>query len=120
MFTRIGLFLLTNLAVLVLAGIVMSVLRVNPAQMSGLLVMAAIFGFGGSIISLLLSKSLAARPVEAADPVPTLRWLWAALGQEPAELAGIDALPALLQRAAAAFQPGRLRRDPIPASPPLP
>ncbi|WP_313256184.1 tRNA glutamyl-Q(34) synthetase GluQRS [Stenotrophomonas acidaminiphila] len=67
-----------------------------------------------------LSKSLAARPVEAADPVPTLRWLWAALGQEPAELAGIDALPALLQRAAAAFQPGRLRRDPIPASPPLP
>ncbi|MBN8799100.1 MAG: protease HtpX, partial [Stenotrophomonas nitritireducens] len=39
MFTRIGLFLLTNLAVLILAGIVMSVLGVNPARMSGLLVM---------------------------------------------------------------------------------
>ncbi|MCF5930888.1 protease HtpX, partial [Xanthomonas perforans] len=42
MFNRIFLFLLTNLAVLMLAGIVMSLLGVNPAQMSGLLVMAAI------------------------------------------------------------------------------
>ena len=67
-----------------------------------------------------LSKSLAARPVDAADPLPTLRWLWAALGQEAAELEGIDALPALLQRAAAAFQPGRLRRAAIPAAQPLP
>ena len=54
MFTRIGLFLLTNLAVLVLAGIVMSVLRVNPAQMSGLLVMAAIFGAIFSLVVLLV------------------------------------------------------------------
>lgn len=67
-----------------------------------------------------LSKSLAARPVDATDPLPTLRWLWAALGQEAAELEGIDALPALLQRAVAAFQPGRLRRDAIPAARPLP
>jgi len=52
--------------------------------------------------------------------LPTLRWLWAALGQETAELEGIDALPALLQRAVAAFQPGRLRRDAIPAARPLP
>ncbi|HAV72970.1 MAG TPA: protease HtpX, partial [Stenotrophomonas sp.] len=56
MFSRIALFLLTNFAVLILAGIVMSVLGVNPNQMSGLLVFAAIFGFGGSFISLLLSK----------------------------------------------------------------
>jgi len=61
MFSRIALFLLTNLAVLVLAGIVMSLLGVNPNQMSGLLVMAAIFGFGGSFISLLLSKWMAKR-----------------------------------------------------------
>lgn len=57
MFNRVVLFLLTNFAVLILAGIVMSVLGVNPAQMSGLLVMAAVFGFGGSFISLLLSSS---------------------------------------------------------------
>ena len=65
MFTRITLFLLTNLAVLVLAGIVMSLLGVNPANMTGLLVMAAIFGFGGSFVSLLMSKWLAKRSTGA-------------------------------------------------------
>ncbi|QBG99699.1 protease HtpX [Xanthomonas oryzae] len=79
MFNRIFLFLLTNVAVLMLAGIVMSVLGVNPAQMSGLLVMAAIFGFGGSFISLLLSKFIAKRSTGAqviTEPrTPTERWL---------------------------------------------
>ncbi|MBV6688820.1 protease HtpX [Xanthomonas campestris pv. olitorii] len=79
MFNRIFLFLLTNLAVLMLAGIVMSLLGVNPAQMSGLLVMAAIFGFGGSFISLLLSKFMAKRSTGAqviTEPrTPTERWL---------------------------------------------
>ncbi len=65
MFNRIALFLATNLAVMVLAGIVMSLLGVHPNQMSGLLVMAAIFGFGGSIISLLLSKTMAKRATGA-------------------------------------------------------
>lgn len=65
MFTRITLFLLTNLAVLALAGIVMSLLGVNPANMTGLLVMAAIFGFGGSFVSLLMSKWLAKRSTGA-------------------------------------------------------
>ena len=92
MFTRIGLFLLTNLAVLVLAGIVMSVLRVNPAQMSGLLVMAAIFGFGGSIISLLLSKFMAKRGTGAVvitEPRnPTERWLLDTVARQ-AKAAGI-------------------------------
>ncbi|MCF5925513.1 protease HtpX, partial [Xanthomonas perforans] len=79
MFNRIFLFLLTNLAVLMLAGIVMSLLGVNPAQMSGLLVMAAIFGFGGSFISLLLSKFMAKRSTGAQATTerrtPTERWL---------------------------------------------
>ncbi|CEJ44303.1 protease HtpX [Xanthomonas citri pv. bilvae] len=79
MFNRIFLFLLTNLAVLMLAGIVMSLLGVNPAQMSGLLVMAAIFGFGGSFVSLLLSKFMAKRSTGAqviTEPrTPTERWL---------------------------------------------
>ncbi|SKC79990.1 protease HtpX [Pseudoxanthomonas indica] len=65
MFNRIALFLATNLAVLVLASVVMSLLGVNPNQMSGLLVMAAIFGFGGSLISLLLSKTMALRATGA-------------------------------------------------------
>ena len=65
MFTRIALFLLTNLAVLVLAGIVMSLLGVNSANMGGLLVMAAVFGFGGSLVSLLMSKWMAKRSTGA-------------------------------------------------------
>lgn len=67
-----------------------------------------------------LSKSLAAQPVDPADPLPTLRWLWAALGQQAAELQCIGTLPALLERAASAFQPGHLRRDSIAAVQPLP
>lgn len=79
MFSRIGLFLLTNLAVLILAGVVMSLLGVNPAQLSGLLVMAALFGFGGSLISLLMSKFMAKHATGAVVITqprnPTERWL---------------------------------------------
>ena len=65
MFNRVFLFLATNLAVLALVSIVMSVLGVNPNQFGGLLVMAALFGFGGSIVSLLLSKWMAKRSTGA-------------------------------------------------------
>ncbi len=61
MFKRITLFLLTNLAVLALVSIVMSIFGVNPSTFGGLLVMAALFGFGGSLISLLMSKWTAKR-----------------------------------------------------------
>ncbi len=92
MFNRIFLFLLTNLAVLMLAGIVMSLLGVNPAQTSGLLVMAAIFGFGGSFISLLLSKYMAKRSTGAqviTEPrTPTERWLLETVRRQ-AQAAGI-------------------------------
>ena len=92
MFTRIGLFLLTNLAVLVLASVVMSILGVNSTQMSGLLVMAAIFGFGGSIISLLLSKFMAKRGTGAVVITqprnPTERWLLDTVARQ-AKAAGI-------------------------------
>ncbi|MEW5250149.1 protease HtpX [Microbulbifer sp. 2201CG32-9] len=64
---RIGLFLLTNLAVLVLVGIVFNLLGIQgildangvDLNLSGLLILCALFGFGGSFISLLLSKSIA-------------------------------------------------------------
>jgi heat shock protein HtpX len=61
MFKRITLFLLTNLAVLALVSIVMSLFGIRGDQFGGLLVMAALFGFGGSIISLLASKWVAKR-----------------------------------------------------------
>jgi len=56
---RIFLLLTTNLAILLVASIVMSILGVNHSTMSGLLVFAAIFGFGGAFISLAISKWMA-------------------------------------------------------------
>jgi heat shock protein HtpX len=62
---RIVLFVLTNLAVVVVLGIVASLLGVNRyltangLNLGSLLVFAAIMGFGGAIISLLLSKTIA-------------------------------------------------------------
>jgi len=91
-FSRIALFLATNLAVLVLAGIVMSILGVHPGQMGGLLVMAAVFGFGGSFISLLMSKWLAKRSTGAqviTEPRnQTERWLLETVRRQ-AQAAGI-------------------------------
>jgi len=64
---RIGLFLLTNLAVMVVAGIVLSLLGVGHYRTAGgldlssLLVFCAVFGFVGSFISLFLSKWMAKR-----------------------------------------------------------
>lgn len=92
MFTRIALFLATNLAVLLLASIVMSVLGVNSSSMTGLLVMAACFGFGGSIISLLLSKWMAKRSTGAVVITQprnsTERWLLDTVARQ-AKAAGI-------------------------------
>jgi heat shock protein HtpX len=59
MFKRLALFLATNLAVLLLLSVVMAVFGIDPRSHAGLLVMAALFGFGGSIISLLISKWIA-------------------------------------------------------------
>jgi len=65
MFKRVALFLATNLAVLALASVVMSLFGVNGDQFGGLLVFAAIFGFGGSFVSLWMSKWLAKRSTGA-------------------------------------------------------
>ena len=62
---RIVLFLATNLAVMLVLSIVLSLLSsflgINTRGSSGLLLMAMVFGFGGSIISLLMSKWMAKR-----------------------------------------------------------
>lgn len=62
---RIGLFLLTNLAVMVVVGIVLSILGVGSTHTAGglnlgnLLVLCFVYGMVGSGISLLISKPLA-------------------------------------------------------------
>ena len=65
MFKRIALFIATNLAVMVLLGVVLSVLErvfgVRLGNNGTLLVFAAVFGFGGAFISLAMSKWVAKR-----------------------------------------------------------
>ncbi|MGB2079558.1 MAG: protease HtpX [Vibrio sp.] len=64
---RIMLFLATNLAVMLVLSVVLNIVYattgMNPGSMSGLLVLAAVFGFGGAFISLLMSKKMALRSV---------------------------------------------------------
>ncbi len=65
---RIALFLLTNLAVVVIAGIVLSILGVGSTHMAGnqlnlqsLLIFCFVFGMVGSLFSLFISKWMAKR-----------------------------------------------------------
>lgn len=64
---RVMLFLATNLAVVLVLSVVLNIVYavtgMQPGSLSGLLVMAAVFGFGGSFISLLMSKKMALRSV---------------------------------------------------------
>ena len=96
MFKRIALFLATNLAVLALLGIVLSVLQgvfgITLGNNGTLLVFAAVFGFGGAFISLGISKWMAKRTTgmhlieqpRNADEA----WLYATVRRQ-AEAAGI-------------------------------
>src|SRR5258707_802552 len=86
MFKRIALFLITNLAVIVVLNIVASMLGVNrilTAQggldMTALWVFAAVFGLGGAFFSLPISKwrakmSTGAQVIDVPGTVPE-RWL---------------------------------------------
>lgn len=70
---RVLLFVLTNLAVMLVLGIVYSLLEAsgilgpyaNPANLIGGLIFAAIFGMGGAFISLAISKWMALRSTGA-------------------------------------------------------
>jgi len=92
MFTRITLFLLTNLAVVVLLGLILNLLGVNPSSIGGLLLFASLFGFGGALISLLMSKWSAKRfsgaRVITEPSNETERWLLATVRRQ-AQMAGI-------------------------------
>ncbi|WP_306533061.1 protease HtpX [Geobacter sp.] len=69
MFKRIMLFIVTNLAIIFVLGIVLSLLGVGRIldqqgvglDLGNLMVFAAVFGFGGSLISLAISKWTAKR-----------------------------------------------------------
>ena len=97
MFKRAALFIATNLAVIVLLGIVLSILQgvfgISLGNNGGLLVMALVFGFGGSFISLMMSKWVAKRGT-GAQVIEQPRneaeqWLVSTVRRQ-AEAAGID------------------------------
>ncbi|MBI5716069.1 MAG: protease HtpX [Burkholderiales bacterium] len=82
---RIVLFVITNLAVMLVLGIAASLLGVNRyltasgLNLGMLLGFAAVIGFGGAIISLLISKPIAKWSTGAQvindSPDPTHRWI---------------------------------------------
>ena len=96
---RIFLFLITNFAILFVLSITMQLLGIDRMlqqetglNLYGLLAMAAIFGFGGAFISLLISKWMAkmatgAQVIEVPSN-PTERWLVDTVKRQ-AEKAGI-------------------------------
>jgi heat shock protein HtpX len=97
---RVGLFLITNLAIIIVLGAVLRILGVDSyleAQGGGLnytslLIFAAVFGFGGSFISLAMSKWVAKRAT-GAHVIDTPRnaveqWLVETVRRQ-AQLAGI-------------------------------
>lgn len=97
---RIGLFILTNIAVLLVASIMLSLLGVDSIlqqngvdlNLGSLLIFSAIFGFTGSLISLFLSKFMAKQAAHVqviTEPRnQTERWLMQTVA-ELAQKAGI-------------------------------
>jgi heat shock protein HtpX len=95
---RIMLFLLTNLAVILVLSVVARLtgldtwLTVHGSSLTGLLVFAAFFGFGGAFISLAMSKSMAKMSMgvrvigQSSDP--TEQWLLSVV-QHHAQAVGV-------------------------------
>lgn len=96
---RIFLFLATNVAVLVVISVVFRLLGIDGVlresggiDMGALLVMAAVIGFSGSLISLFLSKTMAKRSMGVAiieqPSTPFEHWLMETVARQ-SERAGI-------------------------------
>jgi heat shock protein HtpX len=95
MLTRVGLFVVTNFAVLFVLNLLITVLGLNQPGMNWMpmLLMAGVMGFAGSFISLFMSKSAAKRSSGAVViEVPqndTEQWLVSTISRQ-AEKVGID------------------------------
>jgi len=122
---RIVLFLATNIAVMLVLSVVVSVLGLDRWLMAegidytSLLLMSAVFGFGGSIISLLMSKSIAkwstgAHVIDGSEG-STEYWLVQSV-KKLADSAGIG-MPtvAIFEGAPNAFATGAFKNDALVA-----
>ena len=100
MFKRIGLFLITNLAILIVLSTTMRLLGFESLMdrqginldLNALLVFAAVIGFGGSLISLAMSKwsaKMMTRAQVITQPsTHSERWLLSTIERQ-ARMAGI-------------------------------
>ena len=121
---RIMLFLATNLAVVLVLSVVLNIVYavtgMQPGSLSGLLVMAAVFGFGGAFISLMMSKGMALRSVGGmvieSPRNETEHWLLETVGRQ-AQQAGIGMPTVAIYEAADinAFATGAKRDDSLVA-----
>ena len=122
---RVALFLLTNIAVMLVLSTVVSLLGLDRAlaanglDLPSLLAFSAVFGFGGSIISLLMSKSMAkwstgAQVIESPRNEPEA-WLVATV-KKLVDKAGV-AMPevAVYEGEANAFATGAFRNSALVA-----
>ena len=122
---RIVLFVVTNLAVMLVLGLVVNLfglnrfLSANGLSLSGLLAFAAVMGFGGAIISLLMSKPMAKWSTGASvindSPDATHQWIVSTV-RRFADKAGI-AMPevAIYQGEPNAFATGAFRNSALVA-----
>jgi heat shock protein HtpX len=66
---RVVLFLITNLAVMIVLGVVLSILMsvfgIDNRSLGGILMISTVFGFGGAFISLFMSKWMAKKSTGA-------------------------------------------------------
>lgn len=89
---RIALFLLTNLGVMLVFGLILSLTGIQSSSVQGLMIMAGLFGFGGAFVSLLMSKWMALRSVggEVIEQPrnETEQWLMQTIAQQ-SQQAGI-------------------------------
>jgi heat shock protein HtpX len=122
---RIALFLVTNLAVMLVLGLVVNIfglnrfLTANGLSLPGLLAFSAVMGFGGAIISLLMSKPMAKWSTRAQvindSPDATHQWIVLAV-KRFADQAGI-AMPevAIFEGEPNAFATGAFKNSALVA-----
>lgn len=117
---RIALFIITNLAIVILLGIIMSIFGISSKSIPGMLLIAFVFGMGGSFVSLAISKWIAKRSTGAVvietPSNNTERWLIETVKKQ-ADQAGIGMPEVAIYDApdANAFATGMKRNDALVA-----
>lgn len=118
--SRMALLIGTNVAVIALFTVLASLFGIEPRGLVGISIMAALFGFGGSFVSLLMSKKMALRSTGAVvieqPRNDAERWLFSMV-ERLARDAGIDMPDVAIFNSPApnAFATGAKRNDALVA-----